>query len=267
MKITAHTLVKNEQNWIWFSLMSVIDYVDELLVWDDSSTDSTPQIIKAINSSKIKYRQTQTGSARNHTLIRQQMLEATDSDWILILDGDEVWWWNSIKSLISAINSQPDKAAVVSPFINALGDIFHYQDPRFNCYQIHGFSGTIRAMNRKLRQLRIVNPHGRQEYQTQGTALQHLPPHRLQFVNTPFFHLTHLRRSPHDQTTLKRGFKYRFELGQPASRFPPEVFFLPRPKFVRSPWQHRPLTYEAISIGITPIRMVKQMFIPSQQGY
>ncbi|KKR11163.1 MAG: Glycosyl transferase family 2 [Candidatus Woesebacteria bacterium GW2011_GWA1_39_21b] len=52
MKIWAHTLVRNEERYIWFSVMSVINYVDKILIWDTGSTDNTVSIIREI---KKKY--------------------------------------------------------------------------------------------------------------------------------------------------------------------------------------------------------------------
>src|SRR3989344_2131678 len=91
-KITVHCLVCNEERWIWYALMSVLDQVDEIMVWDDSSQDHTAQIIKSIDSPKIKYRLVSSQTAQGHTKVRQQMLDETKSDWMLVLDGDEVWW-------------------------------------------------------------------------------------------------------------------------------------------------------------------------------
>ena len=48
MKIWAHTLVKNEENYIWYAINSVIDWVDKVLVWDTGSTDKTVEIVKNI---------------------------------------------------------------------------------------------------------------------------------------------------------------------------------------------------------------------------
>ena len=53
MSIWAHTLVKNEERFVWFAINSVIDYVDEMRVWDNGSSDSTVKIIKSIKNSKI----------------------------------------------------------------------------------------------------------------------------------------------------------------------------------------------------------------------
>lgn len=46
--ITVHTLVKNEEKWIWFSIMSVINFVDKLIIFDTGSTDNTVRIINEI---------------------------------------------------------------------------------------------------------------------------------------------------------------------------------------------------------------------------
>ena len=48
MKVWAHTLVKNEERYIWYAVMSVIDWVDKILIWDTGSTDKTVEIIKEI---------------------------------------------------------------------------------------------------------------------------------------------------------------------------------------------------------------------------
>jgi len=53
MKIVAHTLIKNEENFVWYALNSVIDYVDEIKIGLDSGTsDKTEEIIRNIKNSK-----------------------------------------------------------------------------------------------------------------------------------------------------------------------------------------------------------------------
>ena len=47
-KVWANTIIKNEDRYIWFSVMSVINYVEKLLIWDTGSTDRTVDIIKLI---------------------------------------------------------------------------------------------------------------------------------------------------------------------------------------------------------------------------
>ena len=52
MTIYAHTLVKNEARWLWFSVTSVINYIDKLLLWDTGSTDGTLEVVEEL---KKKY--------------------------------------------------------------------------------------------------------------------------------------------------------------------------------------------------------------------
>ena len=263
-KIIAHTLVKNEARWIWFALRSVIDHVDEIMVWDTGSDDSTPEIVKSIDSPKIKFKQIGMVDAEGHTAARQKMLDQSDCDWILILDGDEIWYKDSLAACSELITHNTSLSAVISPFINLVGDIYHYQDPKRSRYQIGKYRGTfnLRFINRKIPGLHVVNPHGRQEYRDEyEISLQNLPQDQLQLVNFPYLHTTHLPRSlskKADVQTLKRSFKFKYELGQ---RFPedfiyPEVFYLPRPELVSSPWIFRSRQYLFTGFGYDLLRSV-----------
>lgn len=46
--IIAHTIIKNESRWLWYSATSVIDYVDKILLWDTGSTDGSLEIEKEL---------------------------------------------------------------------------------------------------------------------------------------------------------------------------------------------------------------------------
>lgn len=276
IKIVAHTLVRNEARWIWYALNSILDHVDEVLVWDTGSVDSTPEIINLIASPKIKFKQIGPVDAIGHTAARQAMLDATDSDWILILDGDEIWYRESLASLIDGSINRPSCVATITPFINLVGDVYHYQDPARSRYQIGRHMGpyNIRFINRKIPSLHVANPHGRQEYRNgQDVALQNFPSDQLILVDKPYLHTTHLPRSENrseDKRTLKRGFKYRIELGNP---FPsdfiyPEVFYSPRPGLVTNPWINRTMGYTLHGIALEPLRLANQLIAKSgRSGY
>ena len=55
--VWVNTVIRNEENFIWYALMSVIDYVDKILIYDLGSTDKTVEIIKTIKSPKIILKQ------------------------------------------------------------------------------------------------------------------------------------------------------------------------------------------------------------------
>ena len=56
-KIIVHCLVANEERFVWYALQSVLPYVDQVMVWDTGSTDKTVEIIKAIKSPKIIFKE------------------------------------------------------------------------------------------------------------------------------------------------------------------------------------------------------------------
>ncbi|MBU0569765.1 glycosyltransferase, partial [Patescibacteria group bacterium] len=101
-KIWANILVQNEERYVWYAIMSVVNHVDKVLVWDTGSTDRTVEIIKEIkkrNPKKIDFKQVVQKDIVHYTELRQQMLEATKANWIILVDGDEIWWDESMKLL------------------------------------------------------------------------------------------------------------------------------------------------------------------------
>ena len=60
MKIWANTVVNNEENFIWFSVMSVIKFIDRIVIYDTGSTDNTVSIIEELkrkNPGKIIFKE------------------------------------------------------------------------------------------------------------------------------------------------------------------------------------------------------------------
>ncbi len=77
-------IVKNEEEFLPTCLESVKDYVDEIIIVDTGSTDSTVEIAKRYNA-KIYHHawENSFSKARNYSL------KYATCDWILILDADE----------------------------------------------------------------------------------------------------------------------------------------------------------------------------------
>ena len=194
--ITTHTIVKNEEKWIKPALLSVIKHVDTMLVWDTGSSDKTVEIIKSINSSKIKFKQCGKVNRRQLTDLRNDQIKATQTSWFIILDGDEVWPEKNIKKLLKAVkNAKPSTIALVNKTRNCIGDISHYLPDSKGKYQIGEWMGhlNIRAI-KKLKGLKVVGMYPLEAYQLKGKSLQDQPK-KLEFIDTWYLHLTHLKRS------------------------------------------------------------------------
>ncbi len=252
MKIWANTIVNNEENFIWFSLMSVVDYVDKILVWDTGSTDKTVEIIEEIikeNGNKVELKEVGPVDKFEFTKMRQAMLEESKCDWILILDGDEVWWEGSIKKLKEKIEQEGNKLdAIAVPFYNLVGDIYHYQSQAAGQYRLLGKKGhlTLKAINRNIPGLHWSRPYGQEGLSDDNnTLLQDRKVDSLMFLDSPFLHFTHLRRSRISHSKFKHDLGIKFPEGFKY----PEVLYKERSVNISSPWESRSKLYEVLSLG------------------
>ncbi len=249
--ITAHCLIRNEENWIWYAINSIIDYVDTILVFDTGSTDRTVEIVKSIKSPKIIFEEKGIVDKKQYTTLRQEMLDRTDTQWFLILDGDEVWPKATIEELVVAMNNSPkEKDAVVVGQWVCMGDIFHYSKPleRYEHSQYPGMKGfRLPRAIRKIKGLHGIGLYGFESYADKnGLNISYWDMKRLIFIKNKFFHMTLLPRSSSrkkDREVMMRSQKTFFYKGAsfPKKLKYPEVFYRKHPTIVPSPW--RKLTF------------------------
>ncbi len=261
--IWVNTIVQNEENFIWFALMSVIDYVDKILVWDTGSTDKTVEIIREVKRNwgeRIEFKEVGVVDKYEITKTRQAMLEQSDCDWILILDGDEIWWEDSIKRLVQVINSRGRKIeGIVVPMIVPVGDIYHFQEESAGRYELLGRKGhlNLRAINRKIPGLHVDLPYSNEGFfDKDNNPLQERK--GIIFLDTPYLHVTHLKRS----SKARPYNKFKYEIGKffPPNFKYPEVFLIPKPAIVPNPFQKLSSKDRLLANIITPIRRVKRKF-------
>lgn len=261
MKIWANTIVNNEENFLWFAVMSVADYVDKVLIWDTGSNDKTVSIINELRKrlgGKVELKEVGEVDPQQFTKMRQQMLEQSDCDWILILDGDEIWWKDSIKNVISKINEKGNEIeGIVVPMKVAAGDIFHMQDESAGRYKILGRKGhlSLKAFSKKIPGLHADWPYSKEGFfDENGKLIQERQ--NLIFVDAPFLHVTHLKRS----NSKRKYEKFKYELGNKVTKgFKyPQVLYNQYPKFISSPWEKiSGIKNLAVKI-LTPLRKIKR---------
>lgn len=267
--ILGNTIVKNEEKYIWFAITSVISYMDKILVWDTGSTDKTVDIIKLVQKeykNKIIFKEAGPVDKNSFTDLRQKMLDETKSDWFFVLDGDEIWWDKSIKSLIEVVHEKGnDLDLIVTPFYSVIGDIYHYQEEKAGKYELAGRKGhlNIRAINRKIPGLHVDKPYGQEGYfDGKGIAIQDRDPERIYYLNEPYLHFSNIKRSSgaEDKKVMQREKKIRYETGL---KFPrnfkyPEVFHKDKPNQVPSPWEIMSTGYKIRAAIETPLRKLKR---------
>ncbi len=261
MSISAQVLVENEENFVWFSVMSVIDFVDEVILYDAGSVDMTSTILTEIKKrypQKVIYKTVGKLSPQEYPKMRNEMLKSTKCDWILIVDGDEVWWQSSISELSVAIRNNGDQLdSIVTPFSVCIGDLYHLQNEKAGKYQIDNIKGnlTIHAINRHLSNLHVEREYGNEGYFVGNTLVQNLPPKkRLHFAKSSFLHLTHLERTKAHSLKVKRDIGHLVN----SDFYYPEVFFKETPSFVPNPWRVPSLKNKALNVMLGKSREIKR---------
>lgn len=113
--ISLSMIVKNEENYLRECLESVNDIVDEIIIVDTGSTDSTLEIAAEFDSKIFNYEwKNDFSAARNFALSK------STGEWILYLDADERLSDDSKKELLQKINSKENLG--INCIINNLDD-------------------------------------------------------------------------------------------------------------------------------------------------
>lgn len=278
MTLWAHTMVKNEGRWLWYAVNSVIDHIDKLLLWDTGSTDESREIeieIEKRYKDKIILKHADIKTPEDFTKVRQEMLDQTKSDWFMMLDGDEIWWEESIAQVISSIKSITSitgnkTESIVVPTVNLVGDIYHYQDKSAGRYKFGKLEGhyNLRFIKRGIEGLHSQGVHGIWGW-ADGDNKMIQDRNTYKFVDAPYLHATNIERSVRDGEVIKRSKKLKYENGIefPLDYYYPEVFFRDKQDFVKSPWKTVTNSYKFRSFFETPIRKMKRKFIKGKVGY
>lgn len=262
IEVTTHSLVKNEQNWIWFSLTSVIDQVTRALVYDDNSSDNTAKIISTINSPKLICKKVQAVTPGDHTKIRNEMVRQTKTDWFVILDGDEVWNQKTFANFLRFLEKQPQKVwAVVTRTRNCVGDVFHYQAESAGRYEILGRKGNlnIRAY-RKLPGFHWANDYPLEAWCDNSGRPVNTQDDHLAFFDDFYWHMTFLPRTS-DSSIVKGWRKVKLESGITVKDKTslPEVFFSKnRPAIVADPLKKMPLWKDSLGKVILGLKNIRR---------
>ena len=279
MKIWAHSLVKNEERYLWYAIESVINHVEKVMLWDTGSTDKTREIARELVKKypdKISFKEVGEVSPEKFTEIRRQMLTESKADWLLLVDGDEVWWEDSIRELTGFINEHGvNYESIISPNFNIIGDIYHYQEESAGRYQIDERRGhiNIRATSLKIPELHFDKPHGSLGlFDGDGKLIQERDRKKRIFINAPYVHFTNMIRSSGREKDLlvpKRKIKLKYEIGNSFSKdfYYPEVFFEDHPSVIESPWVRMNEAFKFRACLETPLRKIKRRIWQGKPGY
>ena len=112
----------NKEKAIKQTLESVLnqgDFVSEIIVVDDGSTDSSASIVRAFDNPKVKYFYKTNGgvsSARNYGL------KKANSVWIFFMDADDLLLNGAMESLVAFSEKYPEATVCTANHYNVRGE-------------------------------------------------------------------------------------------------------------------------------------------------
>lgn len=122
--ISLCMIVKNEKAMLPACLESVQPVVDEMIMVDTGSTDSTPEIARTFGAEVINHPWDD-----NFAEARNIGLEKAKGQWILVLDADEILTDQSAKKLRKTVsNTQADALTLIIRNPNPKGELQTYSD-------------------------------------------------------------------------------------------------------------------------------------------
>lgn len=104
MKISVCIATYNGEKYIKEQLSSILMQlkdIDEIIISDDNSTDSTLNIVSSINDSRIKIFKNQKG--KGYTKNFENALEKASGDIIFLSDQDDVWLPNKVAIMLNEL--------------------------------------------------------------------------------------------------------------------------------------------------------------------
>ena len=258
--ITAHMLVRNEERFVWFAIKSIVDYVDQVLIYDTGSDDNTISLIKSIKSKKIVLGQFNVRSRKELIELRNRQISDTSTDWILVVDGDEIYPQQTILELKRVlVNLDNSIKGIVVPFYNWCGDVFHVQPESRGRYRFGDRVGHLNLRGlKKTADLKVVGQYPLEAYVRNGKKIQDVP-NQLFLLSNKFFHAGDLVRSSKDANAFER--KQVYEWGSKLNKPLPEVFFIDRPKLIFDPMKKRTITYSLFAAAFAPLKIIKRKFL------
>ncbi len=247
--ITAHMVVKNEDQWVWFAIMSVIDYVDKMLIFDTGSIDRTADVIRIVAEhpdykDKIYFEEVGAVTPQEFPKVRQRQIDMTDTDYVLVVDGDEIWWKDALLELHELIDKESPPIVNIR-FIVPCADLFHYRDFKRELY-VDEENNIYGSINCRAFSMKIPGVHCSGDYGVEGytDADGRWSQYHTVCMEHYYFHCTKLRRSsaklgdesiPYRRRKIFDDWDYTF----PKDYKYPEVFYLERPEIVPDPFKSR----------------------------
>lgn len=107
--ITVHCRVRNEEAFVREMILSILPLAEKILVCDTGSTDSTLEKIRTIDRKKIEIVNRPPADPRGIMEYRNEMIERTETEWFMLVDGDEIYPDGAALKILERMKTIPEK--------------------------------------------------------------------------------------------------------------------------------------------------------------
>lgn len=122
--LSALYIVKNEEEFLPFSLRSVQDVADEIIIVDNQSTDGTVEIARRFPGVKIIFADIQD----NYSALRNLGLQQARGEWLMPMMDADCIFYNDIKQVVPRLIQSPLADAYLFWYYHLLGGYFQVQN-------------------------------------------------------------------------------------------------------------------------------------------
>jgi glycosyltransferase involved in cell wall biosynthesis len=239
-------IVCNEDRWTKFSLESVLPFAEKIFLYDTGSTDKTINIIKKMCQKNDKIIFEEKGPINKSGMVdfRNEQIAKTETDWFMILDGDEVYPWRIFDRL-------PFDEKYWGIFLRnylCAGDVHHALPASYGKYELCGRKGHLNLrFYRKMKGWRWYGKYPLEYYGDENGSSLNKMCNKLYFLDDYYWHLSFLKRS----SMVGRNY-IKYHLGEKITGELPEIF-------AGRALRHRSISYITRSLFETPIRYLKNL--------
>jgi len=239
--LTAHMIVQNEENWIYYAINSVLPHVVQIIIYDTGSIDKTVQIIKTINNPKILFEEKGEVDAVKMVALRNEQIEKTKTSWFMLVDGDEIY----PSRIFDKIKLNENYNGFYLRNYLCVGDVWHKLQERYGKYELCDHKGHFNLrFYRKQPGWKWLGKYPLEYYASPKGESINLMCNKLKFVDDYYWHVSFLKRS-----RIKEKNIIKYHLGEKITDVP-EVL---KGKHLAK----RSIYYISRSLIDTPLRYLK----------
>ena len=94
------------------SILNQLDQADEVIVVDDHSSDTTLDVVKKINDSRIKIDRKESNEGVLRTF--ERAIRLASGDIIFLSDQDDIWYPEKVRCFLQAFDKHPEVTLILS---------------------------------------------------------------------------------------------------------------------------------------------------------